>query len=179
MGPFLFVTVASGDNAMDVEQIIQQLELAPHPEGGYYREMYRSDETLPVSALPSRYSGDRSLQTGIYYLLTADTVSKIHRLQSDEIFHFYRGDSARILLLHPDGGSETLTLGNKIEEGERPQQIIPRDTWFGVYLPEGAEYALMGTTVAPGFAFDDFELSDAQSLTEQYPERASTIRALT
>lgn len=164
---------------MDVQKIIQQLELTPHPEGGYYREMYRSEETLPASALPSRYSGERSLQTGIYYLLTADTVSKMHRLQSDEIFHFYRGDPATFLQLHPDGSSETFKLGNNINEGEQPQRVIPRDTWFGIHLSEGAQYALMGTTVAPGFAFDDFELGDAQSLTEQYPERASIIRSLT
>ncbi len=163
---------------MSAEEIIQRLDLEPHPEGGFYREIYRSDENLSDPALPNRYEGKRSLQTAIYYLLTSEDTSKIHRLQSDEVFHFYQGDPVHMLLLHPDGRSETTQLGNDIINGQRPQRIIPRGTWFGLYLEPDADYALMGTTVAPGFDFDDFELGNPRSLIDKYPENTELIRAL-
>jgi hypothetical protein len=164
---------------LTAREIAELLDLEPHPEGGFYREIYRSDESLPADALPHRYEGERCPGTAIYYLLTPDTFSALHRLAGDEVFHFYLGGAVTMLLLHAGGSSETRQLGTDLAAGERPVSTVPRNTWFGLFLNEGSEYALLGTTVAPGFEFEDFELGDRVELVEQYPERAHLIRRLT
>jgi hypothetical protein len=160
-------------------EIAELLGLEPHPEGGFYREIYRSDESLPADALPHRYEGQRCASTAIYYLLTPDTFSALHRLAGDEVFHFYLGGPVTMLLLHPDGSSETRQLGTDLVAGQRPVSTVPRQSWFGLFLNEGGEYALLGTTVAPGLEFEDFELADRAELVERYPDRADIIRRLT
>ena len=109
----------------DARTIIQQLGLQPHPEGGFFRETYRCEETIPAAALPPRYGKDRNLSTAIYYLLTPDSFSSLHRLQSDEIFHFYAGDPVTMLQLHSDGRSETIVLGQDIAAGQQLQVVVP------------------------------------------------------
>lgn len=141
------------------QQIIETYKLEPLPsEGGYYRETYRSGEVLSNDQLSNRYNGERSLYTCIYYLLTPDSRSLIHRIKSDEIFHFYSGDEVEMLLLFPDGGGKLITLGSKLSEENNFQQIVRHGEWIGMRLIPGGEYALMGTTVSPGFEFEDFEL---------------------
>lgn len=165
---------------MKAEDIIKQLGLKPHPtEGGYFLETYRSEDIIKKEVLRGRYKADKSAATAIYYLLTPDGHSRMHRLKTDEIFHFYLGDPATILLLYPDGSSELITMGQKISDGQQVQTVIPRDTWIGAYLNKGGEYALFGTTMAPGFDYDDFELGNAEELIEKYPEREELIRRLT
>jgi uncharacterized protein len=165
---------------MDAKSIIKALNLQPHPaEGGFYRETYRADESFPVEALPSRYAGKRSVSTAIYYLLTPDGFSAMHRLQSDEIFHFHAGGSATILMLHPDGQGETAILGADVLAGERPQVVVPKGVWQGLFLNPGGQFALLGTTVAPGFEFADFELGSRESLIRQYPAFGRWIERLT
>jgi len=165
---------------MDAAQIIRRLGLRPHPsEGGFFRETYRSPDALAAEALGSRYEDRRSLSTAIYYLLTPETFSVMHRLRSDEIFHFYLGDPLTLLMLYADGQGETKTLGKDIEAGQQLQVPVPRGVWQGLFLNEGGSFALLGTTMAPGFDYEDFELGERESLARLYPEFSSLIRRLT
>ena len=155
-------------------------DMKPLPlEGGYFAESYRAPRTLPVAALPEGYSGPRSLATAIYYLLTPDTFSAMHRLRSDEMYHFYLGDPVEQLRLFPDGRAETVRLGTAILEGMRPQTVVPGGVWQGSRLVRGGKFALMGTTVTPGFDPADYEHGDRDGLIAAYPESRDLIEALT
>jgi len=162
------------------KDIITLLGLSPLPgEGGYYVETHRSDGCIPNDVLSSQYAGDRSYATAIYYLLTPDTFSAIHRLPSDEVYHFYLGDPVEMLLLYQDGSGKTIVLGSDLEGGIRPQVVIPRGLWQGSHLCLGGEWALLGTTVSPGFEFADYEEGQRDFLVGHYPEFEHLIRALT
>jgi len=162
------------------EEIKRLLHLKSHPEeGGYFIETYRSDEPIPEIALPGRYRGTRCYGTAIYYLLTPETFSAIHRLRSDEIFHFYLGDPAEILQLWPDGSGKILILGSDILKGMQPQVIVPRHIWQGARLLLGGTFALLGTTVSPGFEFKDYESGKQKELISSYPGFRDLIVALT
>jgi uncharacterized protein len=163
---------------MKVQEIINLLQLKSHPkEKGYFRETYRSGEKLIWESLPARYDGTRSFCTAIYFLLTANGFSEMHRLKSDEIFHFYDGDSAELLMLPPDGNAELLKFGRSIEKGERPQIIIPAGCWQGMRTL--GEYTLFGCTVSPGFEYADYEKGSRKELIARYPEFAKKITQLT
>ncbi len=162
------------------EEIIKLLDLKPHPsEGGYFAETYRSAETLAPGALPARYSGPRAAATAIYYLLTPTTFSAMHRLRTDEMFHFYLGDPVEMLQLWPDGSGRTLVLGSDLRHGMKPQAVVPRGVWQGSRLRKGGKFALMGTTVSPGFDFADYEAGSREQLAGAYPGFRETITALT
>jgi predicted cupin superfamily sugar epimerase len=165
---------------MNASQIIEHLSLEPHPaEGGFFIETYRSNCQLDFSGLDTRYEGKRSLNTAIYYLLTPDTCSRMHKLVGDEIFHFYLGDSVEMLNLYPDGRSELIELGQSILAGQVLQHVVPGDVWQGARLKNGGSYALLGTTVAPGFDFVDFKVGDYESLISAFPDRKTLLQALT
>ena len=165
---------------MTAKQIISFLHLKPHTEeGGYFIETYRSLETIPEEALPDRYKGLRSFSTAIYYLLTPDSFSYIHRLQSDEIFHFYLGDPVEMLQLWPDGSGRVLILGSDLLNGMKPQVVVPRRVWQGARLLPGGRFALLGTTVSPGFEFADYESGQRNELIKSYPQFREWIIALT
>ena len=164
---------------MTAQDIIELLDLRPLPkEGGYYRETYRSAEMIPGNALPDNYNDKRSFGTAIYYLLTPETYSALHKLPEDEIFHFYLGDPVIMLQLHPDKTSDVITLGHKIEKGQQVQVVVPKGTWQGTYLQEGGSFALMGTTMAPGFDFSDYTGGVRESLLQQYPDQKELIKRL-
>lgn len=163
------------------ERLIAALNLAPLPwEGGYYRETWRAAETIPKDALPAAYSGPRAAGTAIYYLLTDDTVSRLHRLPPTETFHFYLGAPVELLLLREAPHAETVILGPDLEAGHQVQMIVPGGTWMGARLRPGgdADFALMGTTVSPGFDFDDLEMADGAALRALYPAAGDLIAAL-
>ena len=164
---------------MDAQTIIDTLGLAPHPEGGFYAETYRSAETIPWAALPERYTGDRAHATAIYYLITADSFSALHRVRSDETFHFYLGDPVTLLRLYPDGAGDEQVLGAELQRGHRPQAVVPRQVWQGLRLADGGRFALFGCTVAPGFDFDDFAVGEREQLIQRYPRWVHLIRRLT
>lgn len=165
---------------MTVDDIVRLLGLEPHPtEGGYFVETHRTAETVPSHALPDRYEGERAHGTAIYYLLTPDTFSALHRLTSDEVFHFYIGDPVEQLQLFPGGEGRMVVLGTDLAAGHRPQQVVPRDVWQGARLAEGGRFALMGCTVAPGFDFEDYEHGERAGLTADYPDFAAEIARLT
>lgn len=162
------------------DDLIRVLQLQPHPkEGGYFRETYRAAETLPANALAARYGGARSISTAIYYLLTATTYSALHRLQSDEVFHFYLGAPVKMLQLFPDGNGRTIVLGPDLQAGQQVQVTVPRGVWQGSVLEPKGDFALLGCTVAPGFDYADYEGGRREELTAQYPQFAELIRRLT
>jgi predicted cupin superfamily sugar epimerase len=161
------------------EKLITLLGLKPHPEGGYFRETYRSNEIIGEGALPGRYTGNRTYGTAIYYLLTRETFSAFHRIKTDEIYHFYLGDLVELVQLLPDGSGCVVMLGNDLASGEHVQTVVSRGTWHGAQLAEGGNYALLGTTVSPGFEFADFEIGDRNELIRSYPSFSDKIIALT
>ncbi|MDH3889826.1 MAG: cupin domain-containing protein [candidate division Zixibacteria bacterium] len=165
---------------LTADKIIELLNLKPLPlEGGFYRETYRSDDIINHAALPERFPDNRSLSTAIYYLLTPETFSAMHRLPADEMFHFYLGDPVTMLQLHPNGSSGVLALGRNLATGQSLQALVPHGAWQGARLVEGGRYALLGTTVAPGFEFDDYEAGHREQLIRQYPDRSELITLLT
>jgi predicted cupin superfamily sugar epimerase len=155
---------------MKADDIIRQLELQPHPEGGFYKETYRSTGKIPGL--------DRVYSTGIYYMLVPGAVSKFHSLHHDEMFHFYLGDPVTWVLLR-HGQVEKVILGNHLGQGQKLQLLIPAGTWFGGYLNEGGQYGLMGTTVAPGFEFADFVFGSREHLLQAYPSAKEEVLRLT
>lgn len=165
---------------LSVEVLKSLLHLKPLPvEGGYYAEAYRSSESIAADALPGRYTGARSFGTSIYYLLTPDTCSVLHRLRSDEVYHFYLGDPVELLQLRPDGTGTVVTLGPDLQRGMNVQYVAPRGLWQGSRLRPGGSWALLGTTMAPGFDFADFETGGREPLLRAYPQFDELIRALT
>ncbi len=163
---------------LTAERLIELLQLEPLPvEGGYFRRMYLASESL--RALPVRYSGPRPASSAIYYLLRAGDFSALHRLKTDEIYHFYLGDPVELLLLELNGNSRQIVLGNDFEAGQQVQALVPQGVWQGSRVVVGGDYALLGTTMAPAFDPDDFELGERESLLRQYPAETEMIRALT
>jgi uncharacterized protein len=165
---------------MTAEEIKQLLGLEAHPcEGGYFRQTWKSEEEIPLKALPSRYSGPRAAGTAIYYLLEPSTFSEMHRLISDEVFHFYYGDPVEMLQLWPDGSSRVVRLGSDIAAGVLPQLVVPKGVWQGSRLVPGGSVALIGCSVSPGFDYADYETGVRADLIGEYPESAALIEILT
>jgi predicted cupin superfamily sugar epimerase len=159
---------------MTVEEIISLLQLQPHPkEGGFFAETYRSAASLNVPA------GQRNLATAIFYLLTPEAFSEMHRMPGDEMFHFYLGDPVEMLQLHADGSSEVIVLGTDIATGMKLQHVVPGGVWQGSRLKTGGAFALLGTTMSPGFDYEDYVSGKADDLIRTWPQRAEMIRALT
>jgi len=152
---------------------IARLGLIRHPEGGWYRETYRSSERVERAVLPPRFGGPRAFSTAIYYLLRAGERSALHRIKSDEVWHHYAGDAVELWLLEEPGRARQVRLGGE------PQVIVPAGVWYGARVVAGGAYALMGGTVAPGFDFADFELADRAALLAKFPGQRVVIEALT
>lgn len=174
-------TVMQKENIMlTAEEIIKVLKLQKHPvEGGYFSEIYKSGHTIAAQHLPAGFAGDRPLATAIYYLLIPGTFSEMHRVTGDEIFHFYSGGPVEMLQLFPDGSGKKIIIGNDIERGEIPQVVVPGGVWQGSRLLPGGSYALMGTTMAPGFDYADYQGGNRLELIRQYPRFAELIALLT
>ena len=156
---------------------IEKLQLKEHPEGGYFREVYRSDEVISKRALPPRYTGDRNMSTSIYFLLEGNQFSSFHRIQSDETWHFYTGTVLEIFVLEHAGNLTHFLLGKDLQAGEHLQITIPRNHWFGARLKDKSTFALLGCTVSPGFHFDDFELAEERKLVEEFPAHVLHLRS--
>ncbi|HKB43766.1 MAG TPA: cupin domain-containing protein [Chitinophagaceae bacterium] len=160
------------------DQMIQEYELQPHPEGGWYKETYKSSEYIPAHALPERFSGDRIFSTAIYFFLRQNDFSAFHRIKSDECWHFYAGDPLVIYTIKQDGKLDIISLGNDISNGQLFQYIVPANCWFASKPAAGSNWCFVGCTVAPGFDFADFELADASTLSGIYPDHKSIILQL-
>ena len=161
---------------MTTDEVKKLLGLVPHPrEGGCYIRTYESSEMV---SLP-RYAGPRRTGTAIYYLLEPGTFSEMHRLKSDEIFHFYAGDSIEMLQLREGESSHLVVIGNNLAAGELPQAVVPHGVWQGSRLRAGGKWALLGCTVSPGFEFEDYDAGDEAELLGIWPEWAELIKELT
>lgn len=161
-----------------VQQFIKHFDLQPHPEGGYYKETYRSDEMIPVNTLPSGFKGDRNMATAIYFLLEKGNFSAFHRIKSDECWHFYAGQTLEVYMIMPDGNLKIIKLGNNIAAGEVFQYVVPANTWFASAPANGSSFSFVGCTVVPGFDFRDFELAYASQLIQSFPHQEVIIRKL-
>jgi predicted cupin superfamily sugar epimerase len=164
---------------MIVADLVRELDLQPHPEGGYFRETYRASESLAAAALPRRFGGERSISTAIYFLLEGGQASRLHRIKADEVWHFYAGDPLIVVEIDAAGVLKTTRLGGDLGAGAVYQHVVPAGSWFGASPAEGGQFALVGCTVAPGFDFADFELADRAAFLAEYPEHQDWIRRLT
>jgi uncharacterized protein len=167
---------------MDINWLIEHFGLEELPvEGGIFYQTYLSEDIIPAAALPDRYKGDKPLGTAILFLLTADpdSFSALHKLPTDEIYHFYLGDPVEMLNLYADGRSERILLGQDLKNGQHIQYTVARDVWQGSHLLPGGEWALLGTTMAPAFTNDDYQGGDREELIALYPEQSDLIIQLT
>lgn len=157
---------------------IEKLELQAHPEGGYFKETYRSKDRIHESKLPDRYKSSRVFGTSIYFLLTTENRSNFHRLNSDEIWLFHTGGAAKIHFISPLGEATSKIIGANIEEQQQLQVVIPKHYWFAAEVIDG-DYILVGCTVAPGFEFEDFELAERTKLIGEFPNHRALIEGFT
>jgi uncharacterized protein len=157
------------------KSIIKELNLKKHPEGGYFSEIYRSDEMMKKNHLPKRFKDDRHFSTSIYFLLTNKDFSSFHRLQADEVWHFYSGTPLIIYILQNSGKLKKINLG----KNHLYQTVIHAGQWFAAEVSKPDSYSLVGCTVSPGFDFRDFEMAERDILTELYPKQKSLIKRLT
>jgi predicted cupin superfamily sugar epimerase len=162
-----------------VENIIKELELQPHPEGGYFKETYRSIGVIEQGSLGQNFNGDRNYATCIYFLLTSDTFSAFHRIQQDEIWHFYQGSAIHLHTISESGEHQEFLIGKDFSAGQRPQLIVPGNHWFAAAVIEKNAYALVGCTVSPGFDFGDFELADRKEMVQAFPQHKKLIMRFT
>ncbi len=158
---------------------IDKLNLIPHPEGGYYRETYRAQLSIPHDALPPGFTGPRLVSTAIYFLLEGHNFSAFHRLRSDELWHFYAGSPITVRVIEPEGSLSQIQLGGDPEAGEALQASVKAGRWFASCLQDADSFALTGCTVAPGFDFADFELGKRSELIGLYPQHRKLIERLT
>jgi len=163
----------------DAKYWIERLHLEAHPEGGYFRQAYRSDVIIAREALPMRFGGDRSASTGILFLLEEEDFSAFHRLHSDEMWHFYEGASLVVHVIDSAGAHSKIYLGRDAEKGQVYQAVVTAGSWFAAEVADRKSYALVGCTVAPGFDFEDFELATQLELASAYPEHRELIERLT
>jgi predicted cupin superfamily sugar epimerase len=166
------------NDMITAKKLVEKFTLSPHPEGGYFKENYRSLEIIPKTFLPKRFNGERSYSTAIYFLLEKGTFSAFHKIKSDECWHFYAGETLWIYVIHLNGRLETIKLGNDLLKGEQFQAVVPAECWFASEPAPGTEYSFVGCTVAPGFDFNDFELGKVDVLSKQFPQHMPLISRL-
>ncbi len=163
----------------EIQKLIMELELIPHPEGGYFKEIYRSDDFIKKNFLPERYSQKRVFSTSIYYLLSGNQVSHFHRLKSDETWHFYSGSPLIIHCLNENSTYSQIKIGLDFSQNIFPQFTIKRGTWFAAEVADKNSFSLIGCTVAPGFEYDDFELAQRNQLSKLFPKFIEIVNRLT
>lgn len=162
-----------------VQKIIDKLKLQPHPEGGYFRETYRSAGFISEDSLSSEFIGDRNYSTCIYFLLTSETFSAFHRINQDEIWHFYKGSPLKLHMISEEGIYSYVTIGNNFEKGELPQFVVPAKCWFAAEVVNKNSFTLSGCTVSPGFDFRDFEMPKRKDLISKFPHYQTIITKFT
>jgi predicted cupin superfamily sugar epimerase len=163
---------------MTAQFYINNYNLQQHPEGGWYKETYKSEEQIPTNGLPERFDDERSLSTAIYFLLEQGNFSAFHRIKSDECWHFYAGGVLLIYIITFEGNMRVVRLGNNPENNEVFQFVVPANCWFASIPDKETSFSFVGCTVSPGFDFRDFELACSSDLTTQFPEHASVIISL-
>lgn len=163
----------------DAAYWIDKLRLQPHPEGGYFRQTYRSEVVIAREALPAGFSGDRAVSTAIYFLLDAKNFSAFHRLRSDELWHFYVGEPLVVHVIDSDGKYFRILLGRDLDAGQVLQAVVEAGCWFASHVADWKSFSLAGCTVSPGFDFEDFEMGKLEELATLYPRHRALIERLT
>ena len=164
---------------MNADYYIKYLQLHSHPEGGYFKETYRSAESISAGAMPGGFQGERSFSTGIFYLLKQGDFSVFHKIKSDECWHFYAGETLLIHVIENDGKYSCIRLGSNLAEGETFQFVVPANTWFASEPAPDSSFSLVGCTVAPGFDFADLEIANRANLLNFFPQHKNIIEKLT
>lgn len=167
------------DTQMNAITIIKELGLLEHPEGGYFKETYRSKGSISNATLGENYQGDRNYSTCIYFLLTSEKFSAFHKINQDEIWHFYKGSPLLLHIISKEGNYSSIKIGNDFEKGEVPQYVVKGGDWFAAEVISNNAYTLVGCTVAPGFDFADFVLPERKELTALFPQHQEIITKLT
>lgn len=167
------------NNTMNGNQIITLFDLTKHPEGGYYKETYRSKGEILSENLGNNFEGNRNYCTSIYFLLTSDTFSAFHKISQDEIWHFYTGTPLKLHLISPDGNYSFVLIGNNFLNDEIPQFTVPAHYYFAAEVVEKDSFSFVGCTVSPGFDFRDFVLPSCEELSKEFPEHTKIIAQLT
>ena len=162
--------------AIKIEELKKQLDLVPHPEGGYFKEAYRSEGMVKN---PYSEANERSFSTGIYFLLVSQNFSAFHRIRQDEMWHFYDGAPIDLHIITAQGKYELIKIGRDLSNGEIPQFVVKAGDWFASEVSVEDGYSLAGCTVSPGFDFEDFEMADRFKLQNEFPEHAMVIEKLT
>jgi len=162
-----------------IEDIIKKLDLKPHPEGGYFKETYRSLGEINKDSLHIDYNGKRNYSTCIYFLLTSETFSAFHKIKQDEIWHFYDGSPITLHTISKTGDHLEHTIGRDFNKGEIPQLVVPGNHWFAASVINKNDYSLVGCTVSPGFDFSDFELPTSKELIAKFPSHKNLITEFT
>jgi len=166
-------------NPKEAKYWIEKLQLEAHPEGGYFRQTYRSEVSIAREALPAGFAGARAASTAIYFLLEGENFSAFHRLRSDEVWHFYAGDPLVVHVIEPEGNYSSILLGCDLEAGQVLQGVVRAGCWFASHVADWNSFSVVGCTVAPGFEFDDFELGKRAELVATYPQHREFIHRLT
>ena len=161
------------------EYWIEKLKLQKHPEGGWFKEVYKSDEKILKDHLHKRFAGDRHHSTSIYFLLSGNEFSAFHRIKSDELWHFYEGSAITVHMIDGKGRYSRALVGNDFDNGEAFQFVVPHGVWFASELSDKNSYALAGCTVSPGFDFEDFEMGEREEMARMFPEHKEIIERLT
>jgi len=167
------------NNMITAKQIVEKLELEPHSEGGYFKEVYRSADEIKIEGLPERYESTRCFGTSIYYLLEGEQFSAFHKLKSDETWHFYHGSPIIIHQIDEAGNYSKVTLSDNVEQNEQFQFTVPRGTWFAAEVKDKNSYSFVGCAVYPGFDFKDFEMGEKEKLVEIFPNLKDIIDKFT
>lgn len=163
----------------NVDYLIKVLGLQPHPEGGYFKEIYRSSGEINSESLDSRYVGNRNYATSIYFLLTSDTFSAFHKINQDEIWHFYDGSPIKIHMISETGDYSNVIVGKNLKQGEKLQFVVPGGYWFAANVINNNDYSLVGCTVSPGFDFKDFQLAKRNDLIKMFPQHKNILTQFT
>jgi predicted cupin superfamily sugar epimerase len=164
---------------MTVDTLVKELDLLPHPEGGYYKETYRSEAKISHACLSPDFSGDRHIATGIYFLIEKGNFSALHKIKSDETWHFYFGDALEVIEIDEQGILTITKIGSHLLKGETFQYTVKANTWFGSRVSGNGNFSLVGCTVYPGFDFNDFELAKRDDLIKQFPKHQTIVTELT
>lgn len=164
---------------MTTKEIITKFDLTEHPEGGYYKETYRSKGIIKNQSLSAQFAGDRNYSTSIYFLLTSDKFSAFHKINQDEIWHFYSGTTLKLHMISPKGDYSFVLIGNDLLNNEKPQFVVPAQHWFAAEILKENSFALTGCTVSPGFDFKDFVLPKREELIALFPKHSEIIKQLT
>jgi predicted cupin superfamily sugar epimerase len=158
---------------------MDKLQLDPHPEGGYFRQTYRSEVVIAREALPTEFSGARAVSTAIYFLLEGENFSAFHRLRSDELWHFHNGEPLIVHVIEPEGKYVQILLGHDLDAGQVLQAVVRAGCWFASHVADWNSFAVVGCTVALGFDFGDFEMGRREELRARFPQYRELIDRLT